>query len=707
MKSYTRIFRYLFLTTVSLLLVGALPSTSHAQIPGALSYEGYLTSNGGQPLNGRKNLTFRLYTTPTGGVPIWEEVHQNILLTGGTFRVVLGRGTGARPLDIPFDQQYYLGVRVGNDPEMTPRQELMPSAYSFRAKTAENVPDTSITSGKLKPLSVTDEKIKSVSWNKITGANDGVSARVWSRQGNSNTDPNTDFLGTVGEQDLIFRTNSLQRMTLLSSGNVGIGTSTPSVKFQVQTDINQHGFAHTDGAHNILTWLGTSEGIEGAWIGPSFPHALSLQTGNSARLTISGIGNVGIGTVNPVEKLHVAGNSLLAGDLRVNGLSTLNDATVLGDLSASGNFVVSGGGEFSSLNVLNDATIGHDLTLSNKLNVWSNSLGESDFAVDVRAKKRGMVLSMDPGGELNSSTKFISFQVGSTVRGRIEGQSLGELFPRQAVDAVVNGLKLGALFAASPIDPGALIAQIAESGIWFVRQVKAQINVGVAFESGSGDYAEWLPRLHENEKIEPGDIVGVFGGKISRTTKGAERMMVVSSNPIVLGNMPEEKKEHLYEKVAFLGQVHVKVIGAVDEGDYIVASGRSDGCAVAISPKLMTTDELPRVVGRAWSSSDVTYKKLVNVAVGLGSGDMAPILKRTGNDLRNLRAKLETSGKALAHAQTRLEELESKVSALNVQQEEIAQLKAAVKALQQVTQRSGFLQADGSQARSLVIESQK
>ncbi len=670
-----------------------------AQIPTVMSYDGYLTDANGKPIaSGRKDFSFAIYTSPSGGSPIWTEIHEKVLVNNGTFHVVLGKGTVPKPLNLPFDQQYYLGVRVGNDPEMTPLQELMPSAYSFRAKTADNVPDASISSEKIKPNSITDDKIHSVSWNKVTGIGDGVSARVWSRQGNSKTDPNTDFLGTTDEKDLIFRTNNLQRMTLLSGGNIGIGTSTPSVKLQIQTDVNQHGFAHTDGTHNLLTWLGTAEGIEGAWIGPSFSHALSLQTANSARLTISGIGNVGIGTVNPSEKLHVVGSSLFAGDMRVNGLSTLNDATILGNLNASGNFVVSGDGQFANLNVLNNATI------SNKLLIQGSALGADSIALDVRAKKHGMVLSMDPGGELNSSTKFISFQVGSTVRGRIEGQSPGEYAPKYLIDAALNGAKLGALFAASPIDPGALIAQIAESGVWYVRATKGLFNVGVAFESGAGDYAEWLPRLHENEKIEPGDIVGVFGGKISRTTKGAERMMVVSSNPIVLGNMPEKEKEGVYEKVAFLGQVHVKVIGVVEEGDYIVASGRGDGCALAISPKLMTADELPGVVGRAWGSSNVTYAKLVNVAVGLGVGDMAPIVKRAENYLHDLRAKLETGSKTLSRAQDRLEQLESKVSMVNIQQEEIAQLKAAVKALQRVVQVGEFLPTQRPQILSVDAE---
>ncbi|MCB0785516.1 MAG: hypothetical protein KDC02_15090, partial [Flavobacteriales bacterium] len=63
--------------------------------------------------------------------------------------------------------------------------------------------------------------------------------------------------------------------------------------------------------------------------------------------------------------------------------------------------------------------------------------------------------------------------------------------------------------------------------------------------------------------FSPGDVVGVHGGRISRRTEGAQHVLAISSRPIVLGNMPEEGLEHLYERVGFLGQVPVKVAGPV------------------------------------------------------------------------------------------------------------------------------------------------
>lgn len=48
----------------------------------------------------------------------------------------------------------------------------------------------------------------------------------WSRAGNTDTDPTTDFLGTTDVQPLVFKTDNLRRMIVGTNGNVGINLST-------------------------------------------------------------------------------------------------------------------------------------------------------------------------------------------------------------------------------------------------------------------------------------------------------------------------------------------------------------------------------------------------------------------------------------------------------------------------------------------------
>jgi len=166
-----------------------------------------------------------------------------------------------------------------------------------------------------------------------------------------------------------------------------------------------------------------------------------------------------------------------------------------------------------------------------------------------------------------------------------------------------------------PAKASMVAAALASAAVSATYNIEYQVyrkvlTLGVTYETGSGDYAEWLERLDEEEQMEPGDIVGVFAGKISKTTVDAQQLFVLSQTPVVVGNMPPEAEEHLYEKVAFMGQVPVKVSGQVKPGDYIIPSGFEDGTGIAVPPELMTADEFSKVVGRAWSGSAHSFLKL-------------------------------------------------------------------------------------------------
>ncbi len=183
---------------------------------------------------------------------------------------------------------------------------------------------------------------------------------------------------------------------------------------------------------------------------------------------------------------------------------------------------------------------------------------------------------------------------------------------------------------------------------------------GVTYESGSGDYAEWLERSNPAENIKVGEIVGVRGGQISRNTAGAEQLLVVSFKPIVLGNTPAPGREAEFNKVAFMGQVPVKIVGAVRRGDYIVASGKGDGIGRAVAPAMMTAEQLRTVVGIAWGDSALSALKYVNVAVGLRSTDMVGVVAAQDARIRDLETKLNTMAAGFA----RVEKLEQQLASV-------------------------------------------
>ncbi len=170
-----------------------------------------------------------------------------------------------------------------------------------------------------------------------------------------------------------------------------------------------------------------------------------------------------------------------------------------------------------------------------------------------------------------------------------------------------------------------------------------EMNLGVAYESGAGDYAEWLLRADPEENINPGDVVGVIGGRISKKFILADKYMAVSTSPIVLGNMPENKKaERNADKVAFMGQVPVKVQGNVAIGDYILPSGEGNGIAIAVNPKNMLARDYKRIIGVAWDESKPgEYISLINTAVGINNNDMANVIEDMQFTLNTIQKSLE------------------------------------------------------------------
>ena len=108
-------------------------------------------------MTGMVLMVFSIYDVSTGGTSLWSET-RSVEVSGGIYSVNLGEVSA---LSLPFDKQYYLGVRVGLDPEMVPHVPLTSTPYAIRAIYTDNagLGDNSVTEAKIQDGAVTAAKL--------------------------------------------------------------------------------------------------------------------------------------------------------------------------------------------------------------------------------------------------------------------------------------------------------------------------------------------------------------------------------------------------------------------------------------------------------------------------------------------------------------------------------------------------------------------
>ena len=112
---------------LSILLMAAFtlaPRTTDAQVPALLVEQGVLFDANGDPVTTAVPMVFSLYATPTDTNAVWSETH-TVTPDQGVFSVVLGELSPIDPAALFDGGPMYLGVRVGSDSEMTPRETLV------------------------------------------------------------------------------------------------------------------------------------------------------------------------------------------------------------------------------------------------------------------------------------------------------------------------------------------------------------------------------------------------------------------------------------------------------------------------------------------------------------------------------------------------------------------------------------------------------
>lgn len=119
--------KYMISSIMSLLyLLAVMTAPVYAEAPKTINYQGVLFDDVGA-VDGDIEMTFAIYDQATGGTALWSET-LTVPVDNGKYSVILGKTT---PIDLPDARQYWLGITVGTDEEMTPRVEMTSVMYSL------------------------------------------------------------------------------------------------------------------------------------------------------------------------------------------------------------------------------------------------------------------------------------------------------------------------------------------------------------------------------------------------------------------------------------------------------------------------------------------------------------------------------------------------------------------------------------------------
>ena len=234
---------------------------AQAQVPQLLNYQGVLKDGSGTPVTGTVSIVFSIYDVNTGGTPLWTETQSSVNVNNGLFNVLLGSSTSL-PAGLFYGNyapassgDRYLGVKVGSDPEMSPRHRLVSVSDALKAGDADTLGDGLVDIDGTKTITQIHTKRAQVSGSLanrlyidlqgtdtldkgslvMRSTSDGKTEYLMTGYKNSTGQFNEMFVGNLDDKTV--RLGGNNAIFITANGRVGMGTLTPADKLDVNGNI--------------------------------------------------------------------------------------------------------------------------------------------------------------------------------------------------------------------------------------------------------------------------------------------------------------------------------------------------------------------------------------------------------------------------------------------------------------------------------------